>query len=90
MQQAFLVIGSTGEHSSYTEWCVAVYLDEHEAQKHAARASEWYARHEREIPHFVSSGEGGNPFDPKMIVDYTGVEWRVDSVEFRNTAPETP
>lgn len=39
-QRVYLVMGSTGEYSDRTEWCVAVYTNREQAELHAKLAYE--------------------------------------------------
>lgn len=85
MGMAYIVLGSTGEYSDRTEWCVCVYFDKQMAEKHAeaaeAKAREIYVISPR------TRKPGTNPFDPEMMIDDCPNYW-VDDCEIRNALPE--
>lgn len=86
MSKLYIVTGTTGEHSDRREWTVAAYWDEATAQAHAVKAKEWYDEH-RCLERRYHDNEPKNPFDPFMYVDYTGTDWTVVWVEFRDKLP---
>lgn len=92
-KNAYVVIGSTGEYSSTSEWIVAVYSDEDMAKNHAEMAESFAKtifdpedpkqhdnRHKRKMK--------PNPFDKKMEMDYTGTYYRVEVARFREELPK--
>lgn len=84
MKKIYIVEGSTGEYSDHTEWIVCAYEKENDAQTHVVDASAM-AREliaEYETPYDIPNG--ANPFDPKMRVDYTGVNYCVIETELHN------
>lgn len=80
--QIYIVQGSTGEYSDHTEWVIAAYRKEEEAQAHVAAATA-RARELKVDPgsdgrikdwyQKRKSAERQNQFDPQMQIDYTGV-----------------
>jgi hypothetical protein len=83
MSKIFLVRGSTGEYSDRLEWIVAAYRDESRAKAHAEAARQWAEKAVEECgdePWKISQKQ--NPHDPHMSVDYTGVIYGVQPVDF--------
>ena len=88
MNKVYIVVGSTGQYSDTMYWYVKAYAEESDAERHAklaksecdvicaGRDSYW------DIP------EGANKYDPRMSVDYTGVFYSVEEVEFADTFTE--
>lgn len=78
----WVVMGSTGEYSDHTEWSICYYADETLAQNHVDRATECAQPWVLERANGRSSiPRGANPWDPFMVIDYTGVNYYVYGVE---------
>ena len=78
----YLVIGHTGEYSDRQQWVVCAYLDENKAKHHAEKAGE-YARIEFEKLESKYRGDliPENPWDAKMMIDYTGTSYKLETTE---------
>lgn len=85
-QQAYIVVGHTGEYDDYNTWPVVAYAHEPAAEEHAAKANAWCVEHEYDgsTAKYASSLEDhGNPWDPSFHADYTGTHYTVVSVPSR-------
>ena len=49
MKQVWIVWGSSGEYDDYSEWVVAVYTTQAEAEKHRVAAALWMNDHATEV-----------------------------------------
>jgi hypothetical protein len=87
MKTVYIVEGQTGEYSDHTEWSVAAYEFEPDAQEHVKLAEDW-ARSEQVLDgkdnlcdmSYSDRLELKNPYDPDMRVDYTGVRYHYYSI----------
>lgn len=73
--KVYIVQGSTGEYSDHIEWLVCGYVDEKLAQERVNACS---ARARELIVKYTNRGDipdGANEHDPRMQVDYTGVNY---------------
>ena len=86
-RQIWVVYGQTGEYSDHSEWTVAAYTTEEEANKHARLATEWYKAAGATELRRDYEGKSKNPHDPFMRVDYTGTEWGVYPCILREAVP---
>jgi hypothetical protein len=84
----YLVVACSGEYSDYREDVVYAYADEALAEEHARLAGEWYD--ERwDADDWVEGAERLAAECPYCSVesDYTGIWFRVESVELRDALP---
>lgn len=75
----YLVVGETGEHADRTEWLVAAYLSKKRAETHAKRAEE-RAREIEKKGNSLGRPCERSEFDPNLRIDYTGTNYRIESV----------
>ena len=78
----WIVIGETGVYSDYSEWNVAAYPNEEEANKHrdAAQAE---AEKVNGKDYTIRNGFK-NAYDSQFASDYTGTHYRVEMVELHS------
>lgn len=96
---AYLVLGSSGEYSDWSQWPVAVYYDEAQAHRHAELADAEVRRRvaampeePREVPNEP------NPFDAhfdgeedaRWVYGYDNINYTAVEVPFRGNAPKVP
>ena len=84
-----VVRGQTGEYADQVDWAVKAYTSWERAKVHAVSAE--LRAYELCLAYADSMNagqykivEGKNEFDPRMKVDYTGVEYCVDVVELED------
>jgi hypothetical protein len=70
----YIVMGTTGEPFTKSEWPVIVYKDKEKAKKHARMATE-KADSIYKILHINFDKLPENPYDPNMLMDYTGTHY---------------
>ena len=81
----YVVMGTTGEYSSKTEWLAMAYLSEEKAKKHVTQASDWFrANVESGQIDILNEDKFKNPYDPDMQVDYTGTAWYYEECELND------
>ena len=85
----FVVVGTTGEYSDRSEWLVVAYWRESDARAHAEAAKKWYLENSAD-KHWTEMGHSRNPYDPGMRCDYTGTDWTVTEVPFREGVEPFP
>lgn len=83
----YIVHGSTGEYSDHRSWTVAAYKDEAMAQAHVKAALDWVEKNVDPNASYSERDKYKNPFDPRMSIDYTGVDWTLGWVELRTKLP---
>lgn len=82
-QRSYIVFGCTGEYEDYSAWPIITYSVATAADEHVAKANQWakdngyagYAHGRERRPN--------SPWDPYMLVDYTGTSYFVRSVPAR-------
>jgi hypothetical protein len=84
--EIYVVMGTCGEYSDRQEWTVAAYDDKTLAEKHADLATTAAHLGKTQVPRYDNYGP--NPYDPKMLCDYTGTDYYVLSVPFKTGLPE--
>jgi hypothetical protein len=94
MSRAYIVEGTTGEYSDYSDWPVAVFTSRGRALRFTARANAWLKEHElhRDSCTMPFSGRQDAPrpvFDPQLRVDYTGADYHCLSVTLDPELPLT-
>jgi hypothetical protein len=74
----YLVMGSTGEYDDWREWIVCAYKDKERAKEHSKLAEE-KADFLFQTKSYRDAREpaGQNEFDPRMDMDHTGTEYRI-------------
>lgn len=81
MATIFLVSGSTGEYSDYSQWTVRAFSTREAADAFAAKANAWLKerRFHRDGPlaDFEVRDEAESDFDSELRVDYTGSDYAV-------------
>lgn len=82
-EKIYVVMGSTGEYSDRTEWSVCAYADKALAEQHVQMAD---ACAKEQMPYRYDK-ELVNPFDPGMIMDYTGTYYYIYEVPVRTELP---
>jgi len=75
----FLVVGATGQYSDHTEWNVAAYPTEDQANAHRDAAQIVADSHKDQARNYKFDLK--NPHDPQYAIDYTGTSYRVEMVE---------
>lgn len=73
----FIVVGSTGEYSDYSEWNVLGFVDK-------LKADEMIKKLNNIIDTTVGRGEIERrlkEIDPVAFIDYTGISYRIDELE---------
>lgn len=87
--EIWIVFGSTGEYSDYSEWTVAAYVSKELAEAHCAKCRRWYEDHGgQELRELIwQSNAEKNPYDEQMRVAYPVTTWGVFSVTLRDTLP---
>lgn len=90
MKEIFVVIGSTGEYSDRSEWCVAAVETEDAAKRYVAALDVQYQSipqhmrddrwdHEDEIKAIMT-------LDPEFSMDYTGTRYHYHAVNYYGSA----
>jgi hypothetical protein len=99
VSNAYVVVGVTGEYSDRTEWYVACYLDQVQAELHVSRLMTAAAREGIVMGKGrVSWGARTGDRSPEMLaldsslgaIDYTGVDYYVVSIPLQLAAPGAP
>lgn len=81
MEKIFVVYGSTGEYSDHTEWFVKAFSTEVKAKDFVVDVSRLAAAI-REKYGVDNIPDRANTLDPKMEIDYTGVNYSYAEVPF--------
>ena len=82
----------TGEYADYSEWNVHVFLTRKAANAYKAKLIKWAkdngvwntGKRDDQIRFFRNTAlyQKKCPLDPEMTIDYTGVDWKVESCGF--------
>lgn len=85
----YQISGTTGEYEDQQNWVVATYFDEDNARKHLKDIQDWYiANGGKSICQLPMSKLKKNPYDPGMVVDYTGTRWSIEAIKIYNSISE--
>ncbi len=80
--KVWLVYGSTGEYSEFTEWVVCACLEEQRAIDITKELNNWCV--EKGFDHSSASWDGPKPdLDPNFHANYTGTGYSYYEVEIR-------
>ena len=77
MKKVYIVVGSTGEYSDYSEWNAKAFFDKERANalldklRHIIDETTGMAELEKKL----------RAIDKKAYVDYTGILYRIDELE---------
>lgn len=82
---AWLVIGGTGEYSDRSDWYVAIFFDEAQANAYCQKLEDWCRAQKvhvstRDVLAYTERSELRCPLDPRFSCDYTGTEYFVRPV----------
>lgn len=72
----WIVVGSSGEYSDFTQWNVKGYTDKAKAEEHARLANE-FENTVRRAPGVGYYNMPKNPYDADCRRDYTGTDYDV-------------
>ena len=79
----WMVMGTTGEYEDCITWRVAAYTTPKVAKYHMEQAQKEVDKYD--IDNMTSSQmydlKKKNPYDPRMVVDYTGVSYYIEDFE---------
>jgi hypothetical protein len=82
MSRVYIVHGRTGEYEDWRDWPVVAFSTRRRAETWARRANEWCKENGvgwNQYPDYDLRYDESltNPYDPRMSVDYTGVQYDV-------------
>ena len=81
VDKIYVVMGTTGKYSDRTEWLVAAYSNEKEAQKHielaTEKANEEFEKYRKDVYKY----DPKNEYDKGMAMDYTGTRYFLEESE---------
>ena len=81
----YIVFGTSGEYSDRSEWAVAAYEVEANAEAHVTAAKKWLQENVN-LWEIDWNNLPENPYDPYMRLD-GGCEWFVYDTELRKKLP---
>lgn len=88
METIYVVTGATGKWSDRTEWMVAAYRDERLAMEHVTKADEAARVIEGNLGgRRWDVSDGISPYDPYMLMDYTGTHYYYEPMKLREELP---
>lgn len=83
----YVIRGTTGEYSDRQEWLVCAYQDEQLAKDHVLAATRWAHEEHARIGRYGDS-DRPSPYDPDIVIYYTGTAYRYDAVLVRDALPQ--
>lgn len=84
-KKLWVVAGFTGEFEDKSDWIITTYTRKRDAELHVKLATDWYnANGGVEIRKSLKSIV--NPFDPGMLIDYTGTTWSCYPITLSNSS----
>jgi len=84
MLKIYVVQGSTGEYSDHREWLVCAFTREKSAQAFVEVVSARARELQMQYGKYWGIPDGSNEYDPSMEIDYTGVNYHIESVILEN------
>ena len=88
VEHIWVLSGSTGEYSEFSEWVVCAYRTEEDAKKHQQLAQAEADNIKRKRKIYGAVGKPYNKYDPEqMNMDYNGTTYSYKLVELYNSVP---